>query len=354
MNAPPPPPSVWPEALNALGWRGASDDAAVAALRASLAAENGMRDLETVDPTQVERAAELFRREGFVVVRDVLDAAQLELLRAGCAREMKRIVDAFGAGGNRGSHRFSFGGAHRSGSCGHCPEWTQLVELATVQPVLAAIFDSDEYRACSMGGDFCLPGAASYQPLHADTGGELCFEGEDVDARDAPVALVTVNFLPQDFTRTNGPLRQIPATSTTRDPIPSLADEPDAWKRSTLLPCRAGWAVVRDLRAWHGGTPNLSQGTRAVPNVEYCAPWLEPGFRASVPRELYETLPPRAQFRCARIVGDVDARLVDELRTPYIFGRRAPPPAPPRARRGFVARVLGCARRDAARTHKTV
>ncbi|KAH8075110.1 hypothetical protein JL721_1104 [Aureococcus anophagefferens] len=86
MNAPPPPPSVWPEALNALGWRGASDDAAVAALRASLAAENGMRDLETVDPTQVERAAELFRREGFVVVRDVLDAAQLELLRAGCAR----------------------------------------------------------------------------------------------------------------------------------------------------------------------------------------------------------------------------------------------------------------------------
>ena len=87
----------------------------------------------------------------------------------------------------------------------------------------------------------------------------------------------------------------------------------------------------------------------------YCAPWLEPGFRASVPRELYETLPPRAQFRCARIVGDVDARLVDELRTPYIFGARpAPPPAPPRARRGFVARVLGCARRDAARTHKTV
>ena len=70
-----------------------------------------------------------------------------------------------------------------------------------------------------------------------------------------------------------------------------------------------------------------------------------------MPRELYETLPPRAQFRCARIVGDVDARLVDELRTPYIF---APPPAPPRARRGFVARVLGCARRDAARTHKAV
>ena len=95
-----------------------------------------------------------------------------------------------------------------------------------------------------------------------------------------------------------------------------------------------------------------------MPNVEYCAPWFEPGggFRASVPRGVYEAMAPRAQFRCARVAadGDVDAGLVDELRTPYIFGARAPPPDPPAAvaaagppTGGFLARlgrVLGCAR----------
>jgi hypothetical protein len=26
-------------------------------------------------------------------------------------------------------------------------------------------------------------------------------------------------------------------------------------------------------RCWHGGTPNLSREVRAMPNVEYMAPW---------------------------------------------------------------------------------
>ena len=266
----PPTMSVWPESLNALGWQGAtaSDDPTVEALRASLAASNGIPNLETVDPSEVGRAASLFHRDGFVVVRDVLDDAQLALLRGGGEREMRSIVDTFGATGNRGSHRFSFGGAHRSGSCGHCIEWTQLVELATVQPILAAVFGSDEYRVCSMGGDFCLPGAAAYQPLHADTGGEVVFEGREMDARDAPVALVTVNFLPQDFSRTNGPLRQIPGTQTTRDLVPSLAREPEAWRRSTLLPCKAGWAVIRDLRASAPArVPFLERRSPCIPRV---------------------------------------------------------------------------------------
>lgn len=157
-------------------------------------------------------------------------------------------------------------------------------------------------------------------------------------------------------------LRQIAATQTTRDLMPSVADEPEAWRLSTLLPCRAGSAVIRDLRAWHGGTPNVSSEARAMPNVEFCAPWFEPspgeprgGFRASMPRGVYEALPPRAQFRCARIVADddVDTGLVDELRTPYIFIRRPPPaPLPPRAPKtdpglwARLRRILGCASRD--------
>ena len=50
------------------------DDAGVAALRERLRAANGIQSLEVVASHEVERAARIFFRDGFVVVRDVLDA----------------------------------------------------------------------------------------------------------------------------------------------------------------------------------------------------------------------------------------------------------------------------------------
>ena len=42
---------------------------------------------------------------------------------------------------------------------------------------------------------------------------------------------------------------------------------------STVCPVPAGGIMVRDVRAWHGGTPNLSDATRSIPNLEFYAPW---------------------------------------------------------------------------------
>ena len=74
-------------------------------------------------------------------------------------------------------------------------------------------------------------------------------------------------------------------------PIPQLDDEPLWMKRSTVCPVAAGTAIIRDPRAWHGGTPNLSNETRCMPNVEYYASWYR--FRdhtqqmtTSMPREV--------------------------------------------------------------------
>ena len=243
--------SVWSSELNGLGWAGpvAADDPTIQDQRVKLDACNkGISDLDVVDPSEVERATNLFHRDGFVVVSDALDESELEFLRAGCERDIREIVERFGSTGNRGTHRFSFGGSRRSGSCADRSEWAQLVELSTIQPILKEIFGSDEYRACSMGGDFNLPGAVEYQRLHADTGGTVVFHGEERDCRDAPVAIVSVNFLPQDFTSLNGPLRIIPRTAQSRAFQPTLTDEPEAWRPSTLLPCVAGSAIIRDLR----------------------------------------------------------------------------------------------------------
>jgi hypothetical protein len=71
---------------------------------------------------------------------------------------------------------------------------------------------------------------------------------------------------------------------------------------STLVGAPAGAGVFRDPRAWHGATPNVSREIRAMPNVEYTAPWLEPSaFQPSMPHEIWAQLSPHAQRISARI-----------------------------------------------------
>ena len=62
------------------------DDPGVETLRAHLRDHNGIRGIEICDSSEVERAARIFRRDGFVVVRDLLNAEQLERWRAGLRR----------------------------------------------------------------------------------------------------------------------------------------------------------------------------------------------------------------------------------------------------------------------------
>jgi len=72
--------------LNELGWVGVDRDSAeFKKKRQYLSANNGIEGLEIVVPEEVERATRIFYRDGFVVVRDVLDTDQLDKnLPGGC------------------------------------------------------------------------------------------------------------------------------------------------------------------------------------------------------------------------------------------------------------------------------
>jgi hypothetical protein len=101
---------------------------------------------------------------------------------------------------------------------------------------------------------------------------------EVVNMRDVPVREhhVTANF-PLEIragssvghTAYNGVTRQIPGTQTldsrNGNPIPPEETEPLWMKLSTTGPCPAGSVLLRDSRAWHGGTPNLGEFVRAIP-----------------------------------------------------------------------------------------
>lgn len=98
--------------MEELGWRNRPyDDPEVCALRERLEREAGIPDLEVVDPATpgfAQRAADLLERDGFVVVKDVLDESRLEKIRQGCEIAIREMVGRDpNRSGNRGSHRYT-------------------------------------------------------------------------------------------------------------------------------------------------------------------------------------------------------------------------------------------------------
>ena len=223
-------------------------------------------------------------------------------------------------------HRYSYGTASASRQLLHDPVWASMIDLPATTPLLKAIFGSDDYLVLGAGGDLCLPGAVEYQHLHGDvreqyhlpearirqaaglgidTSGELDGRTKQrIVERTPPV--VTINFAMCDLTWENGPIRQIPGTHGVAEDPPKPADEPEWMRLSTLVGAPAGAGVFRDNRAWHSATPNLSREIRALPNVEYGAPWLdgERPHARTMPHEIWQTLSPHAQNLCRRVKAD--------------------------------------------------
>lgn len=279
------------------GWTRRRDDPGVVARRETLRANNGIADLRIFEPDDVSGATAAFYRDGFVVVGDAVPARELAALQEATDRVMRSnlAVDPDGsAGGGAGGlpHRYSFGSTSGSRHRLHEQAWVDVIDLPVTTAMLTSIFGSDDYIVGGGGGDYALPGAIEYQGLHSDnlwTG--LHDPAGGLTMRDLPVPVITIMFPMIDLTWENGPIRQIPGTQRSHDPIPNLVDEPDWMKWSTLCPVPTGSAVIRDNRGWHGGTPNLSEDMRAMPNIEYYAPWFRSeGIHRCMPHEQWLTL----------------------------------------------------------------
>ena len=134
-----------------------------------------------------------------------------------------------------------------------------------------------------------------------------------LSTRDLPCPYVCVNFLTVDATTLNGPTRQIPGSQHSRAPFPTLAEEPEWMRLSTVCPVPAGSVQIRDVRAWHGGTPNVSDHARAIPNLEFYAPWFREPIIPGISRADHRRLSEPGQ----RVTRFLVADSADELRTGY-------------------------------------
>jgi hypothetical protein len=257
-----------------------------------------MLDVEILNPNETENAARIFHRDGFVIIGNALTAEQLATAQSGANRVIAEQMAAIPLDdANRGYARYSFGTQI------HHPEWAQLIDNPRVLPILEAIWGSDNFICSGAGGDYSTPGA-KIQHLHSDIGDPFNDPLGMITIRDVPAPFIVVNYLMVEFKEINGATRFVPGTHRTRAPIPTLDDEPERMKQSFIC-APAGTAIVRDVRCWHGGTPNTSDEIRPMFGVGYFAPWFRDArLHPTLPRSLYDTLSERGKRLARFIVAD--------------------------------------------------
>lgn len=306
------------------------DDPEVVGLRTRLREDNGFKGLDICDPDDFDRIKHVFFRDGFVVVRDILSSEELDRFREGSTRVLREILTYPGPDGRkyitetgRLPHRYSYGTSSASRQLLHDSVWASMVDLSTTTPILKHLFGNSDYSVIGAGGDLCLPGAIEYQHLHRDIQESyeisearlnqtrelgLPFNGKSVTelnlqerrmVTDFTPPLITINFLMSDLTYENGPIRQVAGSHTATQQPPPPKNEPDWMRFSTLVGGKAGAAMFRDNRGWHGATPNLSREVRALPDVEYGAPWWSSKhISKTMPDEMWQTLSNHGKHIC--------------------------------------------------------
>lgn len=246
--------------------------------------------LEDADALQFH--ADRIRVDGYTVLESALPVAYIAEMR----ERFDVLLEAFREAHptNRGANRFQMYLPFE-------PPFSdpRLYEHPAVLAVVERVL-GPQLLWSYLASDTPLPGS-DYQAVHSDT--RLLFPETNFSA--PPYGLV-VNVPLVTVTDENGPLELWPGGThymPGRVDMQKLAGQ----MVSLRLTMKEGDVLIRDLRAWHRGTPN--RGTRSRPNVAlvYTRPWYR--FEQQPPtltRSRLETLSERARamLRYAHITED--------------------------------------------------
>jgi ectoine hydroxylase-related dioxygenase (phytanoyl-CoA dioxygenase family) len=219
-------------------------------------------------------ALETLRRDGYVLIDDVLEAGEVKHARD----ELERLLVDTPYGRNE------FEGLKTRRVYGLFGK-TRALDVMATHPTILALLDSvlEEYQLSAPTAIDIGPGERA-QPLHFDSALYPV-------VRPDYELVVNVMWPLQDFTEANGATRIIPESHRWggRPPEPGTS--------TVALETPAGSALVYLGTVWHGGGANTTAASRLGVVMHYCRGWLRPAENhvLVVPPEVARTLPERLQ-----------------------------------------------------------
>jgi ectoine hydroxylase-related dioxygenase (phytanoyl-CoA dioxygenase family) len=226
------------------------------------------RDRTLTDDT-LEKAVQIFRDAGFVVLEEVVPEDWLTRTRAeyeeayweAWEKELEANPDKVQGKGFQGI-------PGEFGAQGMPMRMPFMNELAIANPwalqILDVVMGDDFFLALPYGSNTAAPNAdPGPQHVHRDTDPHL-FPEFPVST---PPTQVVVNIPLTDFTPENGSTELWPGTHRVPDLDPSDGEKLE--ERAETMPSLranmpAGSVVVRDMRMWHRGMPNTTDDLRIM------------------------------------------------------------------------------------------
>jgi len=244
--------------------------------------------------TDAETIAEAIERDGYAIVRDMLDAEGLARLRG----QLRPLIDATPSdtGGFMGARTVRFGAL-----LGRCEEPRSMA----LDPLLLAVVERVLGPYCARfqlnyTGVMHLKPGETAQPLHRDAS-FYPFQNP------GPPTLLATMWAVTDFTRDNGATWLVPGSHLWDDDrVPTEADVVQA-----VMP--AGAMLLYNGNVHHAGGANRSNGPRTGCALQFSLGWLrqEENQYMAVPQEIARTFPRRLQELMGYDLATVNCGFVD-------------------------------------------
>ena len=254
-------------------------------------------------PEHLKRAVDAVRTEGFVVLKGVIDVAHLEVLR-------ERMLEDIDALKRREDAPFNWHTGNLQQDAPPFPPYLfrDVLVNAMVVEVTRAVLGPGVKNAY-YSGNTALP-SRERQPVHADTG-HLWPELEVAH----PAAALVVNVPVVGMNPENGSTEIWPGThrdltiAAGKDiKVPQEVVERRRKVVPPIQPCMdAGDVLIRDIRLWHAGMPNLTDKPRPMIAMIHYPRWMETGTPLVFPKGTEEFFEGSELRTCARFVeGQID------------------------------------------------
>ncbi len=186
--------------------------------------------------------------DGVVVLRQVMDAAWLEALRAAVARQLEAEGENAGAEFRKEEHAQRLANLVDKGEV-----FRRVIAHPELLQAAEAVLGAD-WKLGSLNYRGADPHSNSAQPLHCDM-------GMVPDARGN--AVFNSIWLLDDFTSENGATRYVPGSQTGgKLPQEVLADPRATHPGERLVLAAAGDVILMNAHLWHGGTANRTSAPR--------------------------------------------------------------------------------------------